>query len=156
MVAFHMTCCIIELAIEYRDKGDPKLQYKDVCKRDMKALNWTPPAGNRWQTTERLGNKNCHPSTKRGNSLCKQTPKGSAGEGQNPCHQTHLQLMTLFYLPRLQPPQSCIGMCSHTVRCSSVHPTRGSSIVWRMPITWPVNCIRTIQSVHTINLQERC
>ena len=32
----------------------------------MKALKWTTPTGNHWQTTAWLGNKNCHPASKRG------------------------------------------------------------------------------------------
>jgi len=50
-----------ELATGYRDKGRPHLRYKDIYKWDMKALKWTTPTGNPWQTIGQLGN--CHPAS---------------------------------------------------------------------------------------------
>ena len=60
-----------ELATGYRDKGRPKLRYRDVCKRDIKALKWTTTNGESLGDSIWIGNKNCHPASKKGNSVSK-------------------------------------------------------------------------------------
>ena len=103
-----------KLTTGYSDKGRPQLRYKDVCKRDMRALKWTTSTGNPWQTTYRLGNKNsCHQASKKGNSSSKKHLRRNAGKG-------NLRVLVVkcasdwwlgcFYLPQ---PQQKMLICRH-------------------------------------------
>ena len=113
MVAFHMACCIIELAIEYRDKGDPKRQYKDVCKRDMKAVKMD------YTNLESLGDNRAAwkqelpPSLKNGELALKETPvEKRKKRKESSLSNAHLT-DDYVYLPGMQPPPQVTHRTEH-------------------------------------------
>ena len=91
-----------------------------------KALNRTIPTGNPWQTADRLGNKNCHQASKKGNSPSKKPLKRKAGKGKSPRCQMCIRLMTVFV-------KAATAIASHASDCTATPEDAHLSTGWVLP-----------------------
>lgn len=120
-----------ELATGHRDKGRPKLRYKDVCKRDMKAFeidtaNWESLADDRsvWRQHLSSGLKKCELALKTAADDKRRKRKASQYDAQS---STNDSVFTCQSCNR--HCKSRIGLYSHSRRCSSVDSTGANSMV---------------------------
>lgn len=123
-----------ELATGQRDKGRPHLRYKDVCKRDMKALdidttNWESLAENRvtWRHQLSSGLKKGEQILRAAADDKRKRRKASQQRPQSTASPTSDSVFTCQTCNR--HCKSRIGLYSHSRRCSSVESTGAISMV---------------------------
>ena len=107
-----------ELSQETRPTGRPKLRYKDVCKRDLKALDIDV------NTLEATASERpaWRQAVKEGLSRCEANP-AQQSEAKRQKRKTSTQAPTTFVCSRCRTDcHSRIGLTSHIRRCQRARP----------------------------------
>jgi hypothetical protein len=120
-----------ELATGYRDRGRPKLRYKDVYKRDMKAFevdtaNWESLADDKsvWRQHLSSSLEKCEHALKTAADHKRRKRKASQYDPHTPASDSVFTCQSCN-----RHCKSRIGLYSHSRRCSSVDSTGANSIV---------------------------
>ena len=123
-----------ELKYGSRPRGRPQLRYKDICKRDLKAINintdsWEEVASQRipWKQTVRSGLKQFEKDQEEHREAKRHRRKASCGSEASPT------TFTCLYCRR--DCHSNIGLVSHTRRCQTLNTNMQSMVSrdWRKP-----------------------
>jgi len=111
----------------------PQLRYKDVYKRDMKALKWTTPIGSIWRITYLLGNKNYHQAPQKWGTRPQRNIWRETQERERvlavKCASDWRFCLTCQGCNR--HCKSRTGLYIHTRRCPYVDSMGATSIVWQ-------------------------